>query len=301
MSGLAEPSLSGQERIEGRVAAGVCERLDRALRPATWSHRLRCALKRSLDVVVSATLIAVLAIPLILIAILVKLDSPGPVFYRVSRVGYRGRPLLMLKFRKMHEDAGGIPLTAHHDTRLTRVGAGLVQLRLDELPQLWDVLRGRMSIIGPRPEDPVFVSLHADAYDRILTVRPGITGLSQLAFVEERRILDQDDLVGDYVERILPQKIWLDRLYTDSHRSRMDLAILGWTLAAIVLRKQVAVHRSSGALNLRRRPSQAASGSPPVQPGELLVDATAPTFGQASSASSTSGPGYTDLFGSMRS
>lgn len=220
--------------------------------------------KRALDVLIAVTALTILAIPLALIAIAIKLDSRGPVFYRVRRVGYRGRPLLMLKFRKMHHLATGVPLTANEDCRFTRVGAILARTRLDELPQLWDVLCGRMSLVGPRPEDPAFVALHRDAYDRIVAVRPGITGLSQLAFAAEHKILDQSDLVSDYIDRILPQKIRLDTLYSGAYRSRTDLSILRWTLAAIVLQKQVAVNRSTGALGLRRRPSSAPVADAPV-------------------------------------
>ena len=203
-------------------------------------------------------LIAVLPL-FLLIAIAIKLDSPGPVFYRVRRVGYRGRTLRMLKFRKMHDDAAGIPLTAHTDERLTRIGKVLARTRLDELPQLWEVLRGRMSIVGPRPEDASFVALHADAYEHILSVRPGITGLSQLAFAEEHKILNEEDLIEDYVHRILPAKICLDTLYANSHRVRTDLVVLRWTLIAVLLRRPVAVHRSTGQLTARRRRQNSAA------------------------------------------
>jgi lipopolysaccharide/colanic/teichoic acid biosynthesis glycosyltransferase len=218
----------------------------------------RATAKRVLDVTLALGFLVLLALPLLLIALAVKLDSPGPVFYRVRRVGHRGRPLTMLKFRKMHDRARGIPLTADADPRLTRVGKLLARTRLDELPQLWDVLRGRMSIVGPRPEDPEFVVLHRDAYQQILSVRPGITGLSQLAFAEEHSILDQSDLVGDYVDRILPQKVGLDSLYVRDYGLLMDLKVLTWTMAAMVLRKRVSVHRRTGALTLRRRARQPA-------------------------------------------
>lgn len=214
--------------------------------------------KRTVDVLAATTML-VATLPLfLLIAIAIKLDSRGPVFYRVRRVGYRGLPLRMLKFRKMRHDAAGMPLTANADERLTRVGRLLARSRLDELPQLWEVLRGRMSIVGPRPEDPAFVALHVDAYEEILSVRPGLTGLSQLAFAEEHKILNHDDLVEDYINRILPAKIGLDTMYANSYRVRTDVSVLVWTIIAMVLRRPVAVHRSTGRMNVRRRPAPVA-------------------------------------------
>jgi lipopolysaccharide/colanic/teichoic acid biosynthesis glycosyltransferase len=236
--------------------------LSRALRSTSTSDAmgttLRPLVKRTVDVVAALILLTAIVPLLLLIAMAIKLDSRGPVFYRVRRVGYRGRTLMMLKFRKMYHNATGIPLTADADERLTRVGKVLARTRLDELPQLWDVLRGRMSMIGPRPEDPGFVALHDDEYEHILSVRPGMTGLSQLAFAEEHKILDENDLMGDYVKRILPAKIGLDTMYADSYRIRMDLAVLFWTVVAVMLRRPVAVHRASGRMNLRKRPRPAA-------------------------------------------
>lgn len=211
-------------------------------------------MKRLMDVLIAVTLLVVSLPVLLIIAMAIKLDSPGPVFYRVSRIGFRRRPFMMLKFRKMYHNAAGLPLTADDDGRLTRIGRLLVRARLDEVPQLWDVLRGRMSIVGPRPEDPMFVRLHDGAYDRILSVRPGVTGISQLAFADERKILDANDPVGDYVERILPQKVGLDTMYAESYRLRMDLAVIWWTVVALLLRRPVAVHRSTGRMTIRKRP-----------------------------------------------
>jgi lipopolysaccharide/colanic/teichoic acid biosynthesis glycosyltransferase len=216
-------------------------------------REIRRAIKRVADIVISLACLLAVAVLFVVIAVCIKLESPGPIFHRVRRVGHRGQPLLMLKFRKMHEGASGSPLTAHRDPRLTRVGELLARTHLDELPQLWDVLRGRMSLVGPRPEDPSFVSLYAEHYTQILHVRPGLTGLSQLAFAEERTILDPADIVGDYVGRILPQKVGLDNLYSRAYGLRMDLAVLGWTIVALVLDRPVAVHRSTGDLTLRRR------------------------------------------------
>jgi lipopolysaccharide/colanic/teichoic acid biosynthesis glycosyltransferase len=220
-------------------------------------------LKRALDITVAAGLLLVLLPLLLAIAVAIKLDSPGPVFYRARRVGYRGNQLLMLKFRKMHADAAGAPLTADGDLRLTRLGALLTRTRLDEVPQFWDVLCGRMSLVGPRPESPGFVDHHAAAYREILRVRPGITGPSQIAFASERRILDSGDPVAHYLDRILPQKVGIDLLYTRRTCLRIDTRILFWTLAGVLLRREVSVNRETLQMKLRRRPQAA----PPELPG----------------------------------
>src|SRR3954451_2197519 len=213
----------------------------------------QAAIKRAFDIAF-ATVVLLVSLPLIaFVALLIVLDSRGPVFYRAERVGRGGRPLRMLKFRKMHHNASGAPLTMSEDSRFTRVGALLARTKIDELPQLWHVLRGEMSLIGPRPEDPGFVAeRHAD-YRHILAVRPGVTGLSQIAFAEESEILDKVDPMAHYRARIFPQKIRLDRMYAASPTVRMDFTILFWTCAAVLLRRQVAVHRETGRMNLRRR------------------------------------------------
>jgi lipopolysaccharide/colanic/teichoic acid biosynthesis glycosyltransferase len=162
----------------------------------------------------------------------------------------------MVKFRKMRAAAAGPALTATDDQRFTRLGRFLARTKLDELPQLWNVIAGNMSLVGPRPEDPSFVALRSADYERILQVRPGITGLTQLAFSRECDILDPGDRVGDYVRRLLPQKVQIDRLYVARHSAVMDLRILGWTAMTLFLRSDVAVHRSTGRITRRRRPAQ---------------------------------------------
>ena len=211
--------------------------------------------ERGFDAAFAALLLLAMLPLLAVIALAIKLDSPGPVLYRVRRVGYQGRPLYMLKFRKMHNGAQGGPLTTPSDPRLTRIGALLTRTRLDELPQLWDVLRGRMSIIGPRPEDPLFVALHPEPYDTIHSVRPGITGITQLAFANESNILDPHDPINDYTTRILPHKVHLDLLYAQTTRPGLDLAVLYWTIIAITIHKPIAVHRTTAHMNTRRRPT----------------------------------------------
>ena len=210
-------------------------------------------LKRTIDVVVAALGLILLGPVLGLIALLIVLDSPGPVFYRAERAGYRGGPLRMLKFRKMHADAAGGNLTVADDERLTRIGGFLVRTKLDELPQLWHVLRGEMSLVGPRPETPDHVARHAADYEVILRVRPGLTGYTQLAFAREGAILDARDPDIHYVTRLLPQKVVLDRLYATRSSTRGDLRIIVATVVTLVLRQQIAVDRVTGRLTLRRR------------------------------------------------
>jgi len=208
-------------------------------------------LKRALDIAVSATLLLLLAPLVLAVAMAIKLDSPGEVFYRCRRVGRNGREFGMLKFRKMRNDAAGVMLTAAADARFTRIGGFLASSKLDEVPQLWNVLRGTMSLVGPRPEDPGFVREQPTAYHTILSVRPGITGLTQLAFARESEILDPDDRVGHYVMKLLPQKAKLDCLYVARRSLAIDLRILAWTAVAVLLRRDVAVHRETGRLNVR--------------------------------------------------
>ncbi|MDP9334779.1 MAG: sugar transferase [Actinomycetota bacterium] len=210
--------------------------------------------KRLLDVVVAMVLLVISLPAAVLIAIAIKVDSPGPVFYRAERMGRRGQQFAMLKFRKMRDRATGLPLTRARDSRLTRVGAVLAKTKLDELPQLLNVIAGHMSLVGPRPEDPCFVEMNPAAFAEIFYTRPGITGLSQLAFANESAILDPSDPIGHYIERIMPQKIVMDRMYATQRTMLVDLRVVVWTLAAVAFRRSVAVHRVTGQMRLRRRP-----------------------------------------------
>jgi lipopolysaccharide/colanic/teichoic acid biosynthesis glycosyltransferase len=236
------------------------------LRSTSARERLDGALKRTLDLVVAVPVLVLLAPVFIVVAATIKLESPGGILYRCRRVGRGGRDLPMLKFRKMHEGARGPALVQEKDERFTRIGAFLAKTKLDELPQLWNVVKGDMSLVGPRPEDPSFVEEHREDYEAILAVRPGITGLSQLAFARESEVLDASDRVGHYTSRILPQKMQMDRLYAERRSFSMDVKILWWTFCAVVGRLDVAVHRDSGRLNRRApRPAPAAHVASPVQ------------------------------------
>ena len=166
-----------------------------------------------------------------LIALAIVLDSPGPVFYRAERVGLGGRRFAMLKFRKMRRDERGLPLTVGADHRFTPIGRFLSLTRLDELPQLWNVVRGDMRLIGPRPELPEFVDRYPEPYAEILTVVPGITGLAQLQSAGEAAALAEiDDPVTHYCDELLPVKIGLDIAYVRERSMSGDLRILAMTL-----------------------------------------------------------------------
>jgi lipopolysaccharide/colanic/teichoic acid biosynthesis glycosyltransferase len=225
--------------------------LTQSKRRSITSQGLDGALKRVVDVVVSSMLLLLFAPVILVLSVAIKLESRGPVFYRCLRVGQNGTDLVMLKFRKMHDGAGGPALASANDERFTRLGPFLTKTKLDEIPQLWNVLCGDMSLVGPRPEDPTFVALHREAYAEILNVRPGITGYCQLAFARENEILDPAGRERDYVERILPQKVAMDRLYASRRSILVDLRILSWTAFAVLILRDVAVHRETGALSAR--------------------------------------------------
>ena len=250
---------------DGTVAEATLRPFD-AEPPSRAAVVARTALKRTFDVLLSA-LILLVALPLVAVVTLaILVESPGPVFYRAERIGRHGRRFWMLKFRKMRRRAGGVRLTTRDDARFTRVGALLARTKLDELPQLLNVVRGDMSLIGPRPEDPGFVAERKTDFDVILRVRPGVTGLSQLAFAEESRILSTEDPVGHYLDAILPQKCGLDRLYVSSVSLRADLRILVWTFIATLLRRKVAVDRATGRMTFRRR--RVSPGAPTRRDGD---------------------------------
>jgi lipopolysaccharide/colanic/teichoic acid biosynthesis glycosyltransferase/dTDP-glucose pyrophosphorylase len=229
-------------------------------------------IQRGFDVLVAGTLLVLLLPVFALIALAVALESRGPIFYPCPRVGRFGREFGMLKFRKMHHHASGSPLTGTRDARFTRIGKILSRTRLDELPQLLNVVWGQMSLVGPRPEDPRFVALDPPRFQEILTVRPGITGLSQLAFAGEARLLDKPDPMAYYIERLLPAKAQLDVLYARTRTIVTDLSVLFWTAAALVGRKEIAVWRDTGRMGVRRRsPERVTASAPSHAPASRAV------------------------------
>lgn len=170
------------------------------------------------------------------LALAVRLDSPGPALFRQTRVGLGGKPFDLLKFRSMRTGATGSSVTAGGDPRVTRVGRVLRRFRLDELPQLWNVVRGDMALVGPRPEVPRFVDLDDPRWQRVLSVRPGITDPTTIAFADEERRLAA--LGGDpdaaYREHLLPMKLESQVAWLERRSLRADLGALWATVRVLI-------------------------------------------------------------------
>ncbi|MEN8160650.1 MAG: sugar transferase [Myxococcota bacterium] len=202
-------------------------------------HTVSLVSKRVFDIVV-ATLGLVVAAPLFaMIAIAIKSDSPGPIFFKQARVGRKRRLFSMWKFRKMpHElPEQGPMLTARDDCRLTRVGHWLERTKLDELPQLLNVLASEMSVIGPRPEVPRFVDrATAELWDQALSVKPGIFGPNQIRYRNEAELYPKDceDLEAYYLRHILPAKLEVDARYAQTANVFRDVWLLVRGLIATV-------------------------------------------------------------------
>jgi lipopolysaccharide/colanic/teichoic acid biosynthesis glycosyltransferase len=193
--------------------------------------------KRTFDAVCSLLGLAVLLLPLLLVAALIKLHDGGPVFYRGVRTGRRGKPFRIFKFRTMvvNADTIGGPSTANGDTRVTGIGRFLRKYKLDELPQLINVLLGQMSLVGPRPEVPEYVALFTKDEKAILSVRPGITDWASIWNPDEGALLaGAADPERVYLEKIRPKKIRLQLKYVREHSLWVDLKILLLTLTTLL-------------------------------------------------------------------
>ncbi len=191
--------------------------------------------KRALDLAVGSVALA-FAMPIMAgIALAMRLTADrGPFLYRARRVGEGAAIIEVLKIRTMTVDASGPRLTHARDRRVTPLGRLLRRYRIDELPQLVNVVRGEMSLVGPRPEDPAFVDLSDPLHRRVFSARPGITGLAQLEFHDEAVRLDGPDAERIYREEILPAKLQLDASYLDSASTLLDLRILIRTIRAVL-------------------------------------------------------------------
>jgi len=196
--------------------------------------------KRVFDLLVALGGLLVFAAPMLAIALWIRLDSPGPVFFRQERVGRGGRPFRIHKFRTMVVDAParGPAITVGADPRITRAGTWLRRSKLDELPQLLDVLAGDMSIVGPRPELAQYVALYPAALRaQVLSVRPGITDPVSLDFADEGALLARAaDPEREYREVVLPAKLEAAVAYAARATLWSDLAVMGRTLALLARR-----------------------------------------------------------------
>ena len=194
-------------------------------------------LKRLMDVVISGCALLVLWPLLLLIALAIKIDDPGPVFYRQVRVGRNGKEFRIFKFRTMVVDADkkGLSITVGRDSRITRVGAFLRKTKLDELAQLLNVLCGQMSFVGPRPEVPRYVELYTPYQRQVLLVRPGITDYASIAYRNENDLLaGADDPEKMYIETIMPDKIELNMKYLREISPLADLRLILKTVIAVI-------------------------------------------------------------------
>lgn len=198
--------------------------------------------KRTIDIVASLAGLMLLAPLLLVVAVWVRVDSPGPVLFRQERVGRFERPFRILKFRTMttHQPAGSPQVTSAADPRITRAGRWLRRLKLDELPQLLNVLAGDMSLVGPRPEVPRYVAHYPEnVRKQVLSVRPGITDMAAIEFRHEQDILAASgDPERTYVESILPRKLELYLDYVRRQSVALDMRVILRTLAALLRRNR---------------------------------------------------------------
>ncbi len=192
--------------------------------------------KRLLDIVGSGALLLFLFPLFVVIAALIKLDSPGPAFFRQRRLGGKGRPFEICKFRTMifKPNDNGPKITIKRDPRLTRIGRILRRYDLDELPTLINVLKGDMSIVGPRPEVPEFLPYYTEEQKHLFSVKPGLTDPGTLTFRHEAELLAGENAEETYIREILPRKLAISLEYTKRQGFVFDVTIIFKTLVRIL-------------------------------------------------------------------
>jgi len=190
--------------------------------------------KRIFDITVALIGLIILIPVFIVIAILIKLDSPGPVFFKGKRVGQYGKIFYILKFRSMVPDAPqkGATITCKDDPRITRIGGFLRNTKLDELPSLVNVLKGEMSLVGPRPEAPAWVERYTPQQQVVLTIKPGITGLAQIKYRSEEELLSKANWETEYFQ-IMHDKLNIDLHYVKNRSFILDIRILLGTVVVL--------------------------------------------------------------------
>lgn len=193
-------------------------------------------LKRAFDVLFAGVLLVLLSPLLLLFAAWVAITSPGGAFFRQIRVGRHGRPFQLLKFRSMRpgSEAQGQLTIGGRDPRITPVGLWLRKTKLDELPQVWNVLKGDMSVVGPRPEVPKYVALYTPEQRQVLEVRPGITGMASIHYIDENEMLARaSDPEQAYITEVMPAKLAKDLEYVRKQSLMLDLRIILATVAKV--------------------------------------------------------------------
>lgn len=194
-------------------------------------------IKRIFDTIVALSGLMLFFPLIVAIAVVIKREDGGSIFYRGARIGKGGRPFKIYKYRTMviNADQLGGPSTAEDDPRITRIGGFLRKYKIDELPQLINVLKGEMSLVGPRPEVPFEVKTYSEEERRVLTVRPGITDWASIAFRNEGEILKgSSDPHQAYREKIRPEKLRLALEYVDNVSLRTDIKIILQTIKAVI-------------------------------------------------------------------
>ena len=190
---------------------------------------------RLFDVGVAVTGLVFLSPLLLVVALLIKATSTGPVFYKPTRVGKLGRPFVLYKFRSMCVDADkqGSTITTKADARITSLGRLLRRSKIDELPQLINVLKAEMSVVGPRPEDPKYLQYYTEEQLKVLSIKPGITSPASVTYRHEEQLLSGADWQNQYIEEILPAKLSLELGYIERKSLRMDLWIVWKTFQSL--------------------------------------------------------------------
>jgi lipopolysaccharide/colanic/teichoic acid biosynthesis glycosyltransferase len=193
-------------------------------------------LKRLFDILASSVALILLLPALLMIGLAVAVGSPGGVFFRQQRVGKDGREFRLLKFRTMRpgSEAQGQITVGERDPRITGIGHFLRRTKLDELPQLINILKGEMSVIGPRPEVPRYVALYTTEQRKVLSVRPGLSSLASIAYINENEVLGRSsDPERTYIEEVMPAKLDLDLKYVREQSVALDIKVIVGTLARL--------------------------------------------------------------------
>lgn len=199
--------------------------------------KLNDVLKRTMDVILSLTGLVIISPLLFIISMCIKLDSRGPVFFKQTRVGRYEEPFQIFKFRTMIVDAEkkGKQITVGKDSRITRTGQFLRKYKLDELPQLINVLIGDMSLVGPRPEVPKYTAYYTNEQKRIFEIRPGITDYASIKYRNENEVLAKsEDPEKTYIEEVMRDKLSLNLKYLDQQSVINDVKIIFMTIIAIL-------------------------------------------------------------------